>query len=103
MTRGKHEGRFNRQFDRIERMVPAPAARFLAFLRRPMARLVRIPVGLLLMVGGVFSFLPVLGLWMLPLGLLLLAVDLPVLQAPMGQLVLRFRHFWARRVRRRGK
>lgn len=28
----------------------------------------RLPVGLLLMLGGVFSFLPVLGLWMLPLG-----------------------------------
>lgn len=27
------------------------------------------------MVGGVFSFLPVLGLWMLPLGILLLAED----------------------------
>lgn len=29
----------------------------------------RVPVGLTLMAGGVFFFLPVLGLWMLPLGL----------------------------------
>jgi hypothetical protein len=35
------------------------------------------PAGLLQIVGGVFSILPVLGLWMLPLGLVLLAEDFP--------------------------
>jgi hypothetical protein len=34
-------------------------------------------MGLLLIVGGVFSILPVPGLWMLPLGLVLLAEDFP--------------------------
>ena len=34
-------------------------------------------MGLLLIAGGVFSILPVLGLWMLPLGLVLLAEDFP--------------------------
>lgn len=34
-------------------------------------------VGLLFMVGGVFGFLPILGFWMLPLGLALIALDLP--------------------------
>ena len=37
----------------------------------------RLPLGLLLMVGGVFGFLPVLGFWMLPLGLALAALDVP--------------------------
>jgi hypothetical protein len=32
------------------------------------------------MVGGVFGFLPVLGFWMLPLGLALIALDLPPLR-----------------------
>ena len=32
---------------------------------------------LLLMVGGVFGFLPVLGFWMLPLGLAFIALDIP--------------------------
>ena len=32
-------------------------------------------VGVLLVIGGIFGFLPVLGYWMLPLGLALLAVD----------------------------
>ena len=36
---------------------------------------VRLLAGLLLIVGGVFSFLPVLGLWMLPLGVAVAALD----------------------------
>ena len=32
------------------------------------------------MLGGIFSFLPLLGVWMLPLGLLLIAQDVPFLQ-----------------------
>ncbi|MGA8260228.1 MAG: PGPGW domain-containing protein [Arenicellales bacterium] len=35
----------------------------------------RISIGLLLVVGGLFGFLPVLGFWMIPLGLVILAVD----------------------------
>lgn len=36
----------------------------------------RLPVGLLLMVGGVFGFLPVLGFWMIPLGAAVALIDL---------------------------
>lgn len=43
----------------------------------PRSRLLRIAIGSLLVVGGVFSFLPVLGVWMLPLGALVLSVDIP--------------------------
>ena len=32
-------------------------------------------LGLVLMVGGILSFLPVLGLWMLPLGIAVAALD----------------------------
>ncbi len=38
---------------------------------------VRIPVGFLFILGGVFSFLPVLGVWMLPVGLAILAPSFP--------------------------
>lgn len=41
-------------------------------------RWLRQTVGLLLVLGGAFGFLPVLGYWMLPLGLALLAVDFPL-------------------------
>lgn len=36
----------------------------------------RIILGLLLIVGGVFGFLPVLGFWMVPLGIAVAALDL---------------------------
>ncbi|UJQ94879.1 hypothetical protein [Mariluticola halotolerans] len=93
--------RFDRQFDRLERQVPRGVARFLMWLRRPYARLVRIPLGLVLVLGGVFSFLPVLGIWMLPLGLLLLAVDLPFLRGPLGSWLVRGQRWWERRRRRK--
>ena len=37
-------------------------------------------VGLLLMIGGVFGFLPVLGFWMLPLGAAIMTLDFPPLR-----------------------
>jgi hypothetical protein len=51
------------------------------FLRRPSGRWLRIPAGSLLITGGILSFLPILGIWMLPLGLALLAEDLSVLRS----------------------
>ncbi len=38
---------------------------------------IRSVVGVLFMIGGVFGFLPILGFWMLPLGVALIALDLP--------------------------
>ncbi|KKB09669.1 hypothetical protein [Devosia chinhatensis] len=90
----KSAQRLNRLFDKLERKIPALAANWLARLRRPQARWVRIPLGILLVLGGVFSFLPVLGIWMLPLGLLLLAVDLIFLQAPVNMAILRGSRKW---------
>jgi hypothetical protein len=49
------------------------------WLRQPSSRWARIPAGVLLILGGLPSILPVLGLWMLPLGLALLAQDVPPL------------------------
>lgn len=43
----------------------------------PRSRLLRIVIGLLLVLFGMFGFLPVLGFWMIPLGLLILSVDIP--------------------------
>lgn len=60
-------------------------------LRRDSWFPLRFPVALLLIVGGLFSFLPVLGVWMLPLGFLLLAVDLPILRGPISVLIIRAR------------
>lgn len=37
----------------------------------------RLPLGVALCIGGVLGFLPVLGFWMLPLGLLLIGLCIP--------------------------
>lgn len=44
---------------------------------KSMSSAVRISAGLLLLLGGTLWFLPILGLWMIPLGLLVLSVDFP--------------------------
>jgi hypothetical protein len=46
-------------------------------LRRPGAAWLRVIFAVLLILGGVFWFIPILGLWMLPLGLLLIADQFP--------------------------
>ena len=38
---------------------------------------VRTLIGVLLMIGGVLGFLPILGFWMFPLGLAFAALDFP--------------------------
>ncbi len=42
----------------------------------PRSRFLRIALGIALILGGLFGFLPILGFWMLPLGLLVLSYDL---------------------------
>jgi len=37
-------------------------------------------LGVLLVVGGVFGFLPILGFWMIPLGAAMIALDIPPLR-----------------------
>ena len=44
-------------------------------------------MAILLIAGGIFSILPVFGLWMLPLELVLFAQDVPVLQKPMANML----------------
>ncbi|MCZ4271647.1 hypothetical protein [Maritalea porphyrae] len=97
---GKNDGRFNRQYEKLERATPPPLARLLQWLRHPYARVIRIPLGLLLVLGGILSILPLLGIWMLPLGLLLLAVDVPLLRGPVASTIIRVRRWWENRRRK---
>lgn len=65
-------------------------------LALPGSWIVRVLIGLVLILGGFLGFLPVLGFWMVPLGLMVLSIDLP------------FARRWRRRLevwwgKRRGK
>jgi hypothetical protein len=68
------------RLDKLVDRMPARVGDTVSYLLKPSSRWVRIPSGALLVVGGVLSFLPLLGVWMLPLGLALLAEDVPALR-----------------------
>ncbi|SFV02544.1 MULTISPECIES: hypothetical protein [Bradyrhizobium] len=69
------------RLDKLVHRLPPRMSDTVTYLLKPSSRWVRIPSGALLIVGGVLSFLPILGVWMLPLGLALLAEDVPALRS----------------------
>ncbi|MBI1205300.1 MAG: hypothetical protein GC182_22580 [Rhodopseudomonas sp.] len=75
----------NAELDCLQDRVPDWASSMIAWVRHPGAVWVRIAMAVALIVGGVFSILPVLGIWMLPLGLALLALDVPFLRRPLAR------------------
>lgn len=96
--------RLNRLLDRMERRLPGWLMRILRWLRAPTSRWVRLPLGIFLIAGGLLAILPVFGLWMLPFGFLLLALDVPLLRRPArrGTLCIERRYLrWSRERRAR--
>ena len=69
--------RLERLIDRLPRFLRSS----IRWLRKPPMIWLRIPAGFLLIMGGLLSFLPILGLWMLPLGAILLSDDFRSLRA----------------------
>jgi hypothetical protein len=70
-------------FDRL----PHPIRRRIRWLRQPSSRWLRLPAGIFFVLGGLLSILPVFGLWMLPVGLVLLAEDVPWLRRRRDRLI----------------
>ena len=97
--RQRQKRRLLRQFAVLEKCLP--------FLRGPIHYvlkdgwiLLRLPLALLMILGGLLSFLPFLGAWMLPLGFLLLAVDIPAMRPVTSALAIRGRRWANERLRR---
>lgn len=86
-----------RPLDRLLSGLPEQVQRGIAWLRQPSKRLVRLPLSFLLMFGGFLGFLPILGFWMLPLGLLLLAEDVPAIKRPTMRALGAVQDWWDRR------
>ena len=82
--------RLHRQFDAIGRMAPV-ARRITDPLLHGRLRRLRLPIAVLLILGSFLAILPVFGLWMLPLGLMLLALDVPLLRPSVSNLLIRAR------------
>ena len=96
----KNLSRIRRQFAALERSSP-PSRRIIGPLMRNGMLWVRVPLALLLIAGGFLAFLPVLGLWMMPLGILLLAIDIPPLRPAVAAAAIRARLRIGRMIRRR--
>ncbi len=99
----KQDRRLLRQFNALQTQFP--------LLKRPIRTIMsdgwgmfRIPLAITLIILSFFSFLPMLGLWMLPVGLLVLARDFEPLQGPVSGVVIRVRRRlgpWMRKGRKK--
>jgi hypothetical protein len=78
-----------------------PPARTITILGRefpmPRSRLARILIGVALVIFGILGFLPVLGFWMIPLGLLVLSYEFASVRRGRRRLQV----WWEKRRRRR--
>jgi len=90
----KQENRLRRQFDALVRNTPVPRGPMEVLLTSRM-RLLRVPLAILLILGSFLAILPVFGLWMLPAGLMLLAIDIPLLRPRVSAALIRVRRRWA--------
>lgn len=75
---------------------PDTVCRAIRWLSDPKARRVRIPLGVLFILGSFLWFLPVLGIELLPIGLLLIAQDIPFLRKPVARAMLWLERRWER-------
>ncbi len=76
----------------------APARKISIFGREftmPRSRRLRIAIGVLLTIGGILGFLPILGFWMIPLGLLVLSYEIALVRRHRRRFVI----WWERRRR----
>jgi hypothetical protein len=89
---GKAE--LNEAYDLLEHEVPDRVARLLRWLRQPKVRAVRWTVGVLLIVLSFFSFLPIIGIEFLPIGLMLIAQDVPFLRKPVARVMIWLERKW---------
>lgn len=81
-------------FDELERETPDRVTKIIRWLRSPKARRVRLPLGILCIVASFFWFLPIIGIELFPIGLLLIAVDVPFLRRPVGLFILWLEDRW---------
>jgi hypothetical protein len=90
---------FHEEMERFQNHIPTWVGHNLNRLRGDRAKWLRVPTGVALIGGGVLGFLPlpVVAVWMLPVGLALLAHDIPTMRRPMARLL----HFTNRRIEKR--
>jgi hypothetical protein len=89
-------------FETLEEDAPDRVARIIRWFRQPKSRWIRLPLGILFMLAGLLWFLPVFGIEFFPIGLLLVAEDVPFLRRPAAKLMIWLENKW-RALRKRWK
>jgi hypothetical protein len=76
-----------RRLEKLISRLPRGFAGFIHWVREPKLIWLRLPIGIALICGGLVGFLPVLGFWMVPLGLILLAQDFPPVERGLYRMI----------------
>ncbi len=84
---------------RLQRRLVVWAYRSIRWAQRRIPPGLRLVAGILFFIGGIFGFLPVLGFWMMPLGILIASTDIPPARRAMERWLSKTR----RRLREEGK
>jgi hypothetical protein len=88
---------FHAEMDRLQNHIPSLVGHNLNRLREKRAIWVRVFTGVALIVAWGFVPFPLVGIWMLPVGLALLAHDIPTMRAPIARVL----HFTNRKIEKR--
>jgi hypothetical protein len=67
----------------------------------PGSRIARIAIGVALVLFGILGFLPILGFWMVPLGLIVLSADIPAVRRLNRRVSVAVSRWWTGRKSRR--
>jgi hypothetical protein len=76
-----------RRLEKLIARLPRGLTAFIHRARKPKMIWLRVPLGIALFCGGFLAILPVLGMWMTPLGLILLAQDFPPVRRGVYRLI----------------
>ena len=88
---------FHEEMDRLQNHIPSLVGHNLNRLCGKRALWVRVLTGVSLIGAWCLLPLPIVGIWMLPTGLALLAHDIPMMRRPMARLL----HFTNRKIEER--
>jgi hypothetical protein len=87
--------KLDRAYDELEEEAPDAVARAIRWLRNPKGRWVRLPLGIFIVAAGLLGpVVPILGIEFIPLGLLLIAQDVPPLREPVADMTLWLEKKW---------
>lgn len=91
------QAKLDQAYDVLEQESPDRVARAIRWLRNPRGKWVRLPLGIVILLASFLGpVVPVLGIEFAPIGLLLIAQDIPPLREPVADMTLWLERRWLR-------